>query len=127
MESCHPHRRLRGQNRATARPPAAMFVACVMTLFFVVVALWFGDRVEIGIGGTGREVDFNTLGYVVGCFVSILTLYLFLREDRKARDKLRYNDWGWLGARTVAVWLTLASWLLGGLHLWFWAQDLTRP
>lgn len=113
---------------AAARPPAFEFAACVATLIFVVAALRLGGVELIGVLNTGRDIDFNTIGYVVGCFVSIFVLYLFLRRDRRARDTLRYTDWpGPFGARTMAVTLTLASWLFGVLHLWFWAQDLTRP
>ena len=96
-------------------------------LAFALASFWLGARVEVGIASTGREVDFNTLGYVVGCFVSIWVLYLFLRSDRQARSTLRYNDWPGIGARTLMGWMTLCSWLGGALHLWFWAQDLTRP
>ena len=114
--------------RAAARPPAVQFAACVATLIFVVISLRLGGVKLMAILSTGRDIDFNTVGYVVGCFVSILALYLFLSRDRRARDTLRYTDWpGPVGARTLAVTLTLASWLVGGLHLWFWAQDLTRP
>lgn len=114
--------------RAAARPAAVQFAACVATLIFVVISLRLGDLKLMGILSTGRDINFNTIGYVVGCFVSILALYLFLSQDRRARDTLRYTDWpGPFGARTMAVTLTLASWLVGGLHLWFWAQDLTRP
>ena len=111
-----------------ARPPVAEFAACVATLIFVAVSLRLGGVELIGVLNTGRDIDFNTIGYVAGCFVSIFVLYLFLRKDRRARDTLRYTDWpGPFGARTMAVTLTLASWLFGVLHLWFWAQDLTRP
>lgn len=104
------------------------FAACIATLIFVVISLRLGGVKLMGILSTGRDIDFNTIGYAVGCFVSILALYLFLSRDRKARETLRYTDWpGPLGARTMAVTSTLASWLVGGLHLWFWAQDLTRP
>ena len=99
----------------------------VATLVFVAASFWLGSRVEIGILDTGREVDFNTLGYVVGCFVSSFVLYLFLREDIKARSTHRYSDWGLWRARTAAVWIAFLTWLGGLAHLWFWATDLTRP
>ena len=98
-----------------------------MVLAFTLMSYWLGARVEVGIASTGREVDFNTLGYVVGCFVSIWVLYLFLSADRQARSTLRYNDWRPVGALTLIGVTTLCSWVAGAAHLWFWAQDLTRP
>ncbi|WP_420626186.1 hypothetical protein [Candidatus Poriferisodalis sp.] len=99
----------------------------VATLVFVAASFWLGSRVEIGILDTGREVDFNTLGYVVGCFVNIAVLYRFLKADGKARATRRYSEWRYFGAKKVVNALTLCSWLLGALHLLFWARDLTRP
>ena len=110
-----------------AGPPLATFLAVVVTLAFVLVSFWLGNRAEIGILNTGREVDFNTLGYVVGCFVSIAVLYQFLKADGKARATRRYSEWRYFGVRKVVNLLTLCSWLLGALHLLFWARDLTRP
>lgn len=108
-------------------PPKASFAAAVVVLAFTLASYWLGARVEVGIAGTGREVDFNTLGYVVGCFVSIWMLYLFSSADQQARSTLRYNDWRPVGARTLIGVTTLCSWAAGAAHLWFWAQDLTRP
>lgn len=108
-------------------PPKASFAAAAAVLAFTLFSFWLGARAEVGIASTGREIDFNTLGYLVGCFISIWMLYLFLRADRQARSTLRYNDWPGIGARALIGWLTLCSWLGGALHLWFWAQDLTRP
>ena len=110
-----------------AGPPLASFVAVAATLAFTVFSFWIGSRVEVAILSTGREVDFNTLGYVVGCFVSIGALYLFLTADSKARATRRYSEWRFVKARTAVVWLTFGSWTLGALHLLFWARDLTRP
>ncbi|WP_419841674.1 hypothetical protein [Candidatus Poriferisodalis sp.] len=95
-------------------------------LLCTLLSFLLGARVEYGIAATGREVDFNTLGYLIGCFVSILTLYLFLKADNKARATLRYNDWR-PSARKMVGWATFGSWVFGALHLWYWAQDLTRP
>ena len=111
----------------SAGPPLASFAAVVATLIFTAVSFWIGSRAEIGILSTGREIDFNTFGYVVGCFVSIGALYLFLTADNKARATRRYSEWRFIKARTVVVWLTFGSWALGALHLLFWARDLTRP
>ena len=114
--------------RGAARPPLAPFLVCIAVFVFVVLALRLGEVNVSGILSTGRDIDFNTIGYGVGCFGSIGVLYWFLRDDRKARDTLRYTDWrGPISARPTAIWLTFASWIGGGLHLWFWAQDLTRP
>lgn len=111
----------------TARPPLVSFAAVVATLAFTALSFWIGSRVEVAILSTGREVDFNTLGYIVGCFVSIGALYLFLAADNKARATRRYSEWRFVKARTIVVWLTFGSWTLGALHLLFWARDLTRP
>ncbi len=108
-------------------PPKTSFAAAAAVLAFTLFSYWLGARAEIGIANTGREVDFNTLGYLAGCFASIWILYLFLRADRQARSTLRYNDWLGIGARALMGWMTLCSWVGGALHLWFWAQDLTRP
>ncbi|WP_419552434.1 hypothetical protein [Candidatus Poriferisodalis sp.] len=61
-------------------------------------SFWLGSRVEVGIPDTGREVDFNTLGYIVGCFVNIGVLYRFLKADGKARATRRYSEWRLCGA-----------------------------
>ncbi|WP_419552441.1 hypothetical protein [Candidatus Poriferisodalis sp.] len=110
-----------------AGPPVASFAAVVVTLVFVAASFWLGDRAEIGILETGREVDFNTFGYVVGCFVNIGVLYRFLKADGKARATRRYSEWRLFSARQAVVWMTLSTWALGAAHLIFWARDLTRP
>ena len=110
-----------------AGPPLASFAAVAATLAFTALSFWIGNRVAIGILSTGREVDFNTFGYVAGCFVSVLALYLFLTADNRARATRRYSEWHFAKARTAVVWLTFGSWALGALHLLFWAKDLTRP
>ncbi|MCY4518279.1 MAG: hypothetical protein OXB99_13690 [Acidimicrobiaceae bacterium] len=112
---------------AATGPPKTSFAAAAVVLAFTLCSYWLGARAEIGMANTGREVDFNTLGYLAGCFVSIWMLYLFLRADGQARSTLRYNDWPGIGARVLMGWMTLCSWVGGALHLWFWAQDLTRP
>ncbi|WP_428118882.1 hypothetical protein [Candidatus Poriferisodalis sp.] len=99
----------------------------VATLVFVAISFWLGSRVEIGILDTGREVDFNTLGYIVGCFVNIAVLYRFLKADGRARATRRYSEWRYFGARKAVNILAFGSWSLGALHLLFWARDLTRP
>lgn len=122
-----PSRRTAALIGDSAGPPLASFAAVVATLIFTAVSFWIGSRAEIGILSTGREIDFNTFGYVVGCFVSIGALYLFLTADNKARATRRYSEWRFIKARTAVVWLTFGSWTLGALHLLFWATDLTRP
>lgn len=110
-----------------AGPPFVGFVVAVATLVFTVLSFWVGNRAEIGILSTGREIDFNAFGYAVGCFVGIAALYGFLAADNKARATRRYSEWRFVRARTAVVWLTFGSWTLGAAHLLFWAKDLTRP
>ena len=116
-----------GPNGDATGPPVASFAAVAAVLAFTLVAFWLGDRVEIGILETGREIDFNTFGYAAGLFVSIFAMHRFLKADGKARATRRYSEWRLLKARSVVVWITLASWLAGVAHLLFWARDLTRP
>ena len=97
------------------------------TLACTALSFAIGGRAGVAILSTGRELDFNTLGYFLGCFVSIGTLYLFLTADNQARATRRYSEWRFIKARTAVVWLTLGSWMLGALHLLSWARDLTRP
>jgi len=110
-----------------AGPPVFSLAALVVVVAFTVVAFWLGHRASIGILDTGRSVDFNTLGYVVGCFVSIVALFRFLRADQRARDTRMYQSWRFGNARRIALWLAVSSWTLGAVHLLFWARDLTRP
>lgn len=108
-------------------PPILSFTAAIAVLAFTLVSFWLGDRVEIRILQTGREVDFNTFGWIVGCFVSIAVMHRFLKADGKARATRRYSEWRLLSARQAVVWMTVATWALGAAHLLFWAWDLTRP
>ena len=110
-----------------ARPSAVRFGLCLAVLAVTAVSFWVGAGAEVGIGSTGREADFNTVGYVAGCFASIFVLFLLLREENRRRAGLNYDDWRPVPVRALAVWVTFAAWALGGLHLWFWVLDLTRP
>lgn len=110
-----------------SRPPAIPTVAVLSVTALTAVCFFFGANDIAGIGSTGRSVDFNTLGYVLGCFAAIFTLYMFLVSDNKSRATLLYADWRPIGARSLVGWLTAASWMLGAFHLWFWSLDLTRP
>lgn len=108
-------------------PPVAHIVGVLLVTAFTAACFPFGSWDVIGIGGTGRDVDVNTIGYASGCFVGILMLYLFLVADNKKRATLRYSDWRVVTARKAVGWLTFGSWVFGAVHLWFWALDLTRP
>lgn len=110
-----------------ARPPVFSLAALVTVVAFTVAAFWLGHKASIGILDTGRSVDFNTLGYVVGCFVSIVALFRFLRADQRARDTRMYQSGRIGSARRIALWLAVGGWALGAVHLLFWARDLTRP
>jgi len=112
---------------AGSRPPTGWLAGAAATLGFTAVCFWIGSATVFAIGSTGREIDFNALGYFAGCFVSILMLYRFLVADNQARNTDRYSDWQVLGARRVIGWMTFAGWVLGAVHLWFWVLDLTRP
>jgi len=110
-----------------AGPPVFSLTALVVVVAFTAFAFWLGHRASVGILDTGRSVDFNTLGYVVGCFVSIVALFRFLRADQRARDTRMYSGWRFGSARRIALWLAVSGWALGATHLLFWARDLTRP
>ena len=112
---------------SSAGPPVFSLAALGVVVAFTIGAFWLGHRASIGILDTGRSVDFNTLGYVVGCFVSIVALFRFLRADQRARDTRMYQDWRFGNARRIALWLAVSGWVLGAAHLLFWARDLTRP
>lgn len=108
-------------------PPVVPVIGVLAVLSFVAVCFFLGDADLMRIADTGRAIDFNTIGYVTGCFVAVLSLYVFLVSDNKARATLRYADWSPIGARSTVGYLTAASWIMGAAHMYFWALDLTRP
>lgn len=112
---------------ASSHPPIIQAALCATVLLVVAACFVLGAGDLIRIGDTGRAVNYNTVGYVFGCFGGIFALYLFLVADNRSRATLRYADWRPFGARRSVGWITVASWAMGAAHLWFWALELTRP
>ena len=82
---------------------------------------------EVPIPGTQKALNRDAYGYIVGSFLSTMSLAVFLRSDGQARATMRYSDWKLLPARSLVPWITGVNWMLGATHLFFWAAELTRP
>ena len=103
-------------------PFAVITVVLILTLGLFAAPYW-----ETPVPFTTKEFTRNTYGYLMGSFLCIPPLAAFLRSDSRARATLRYTDWPVLSARRAVTWITVASWTLGAVHLFFWAAELTRP
>ena len=69
---------------------------------------------------------FNAAGFLVGALLGPVLLGWFLADDNARRAAGRYGDWPLLPARRLAQAVCALGWLLGGIHDFFLAQELTR-
>ncbi len=113
-------------NRNTVtRPPALLFsITCLLLL--ITLVLFRADGLDFGLPFTDRSGDRNTVGFLVGSVLGTAMLGAFLIQDNVRRATMRYSDWSFLSPRAFAPYITGATWALGVLHMFFWAQDLTR-
>ena len=82
--------------------------------------------IDFGLPFTDRSGDRNLIGFLIGSFSSTGVLGIFLIEDNKRRATFRYVDWSSISPRFLVPCFTLFSWLMGLVHVFFFAKELTR-
>ena len=68
----------------------------------------------------------NAVGFLVGSLLGPVMLGWFLADDNARRAAGRYGDWARLPVRRLSSVVCALGWLLGGVHFYFLAQELTR-
>ena len=68
----------------------------------------------------------NAAGFLVGSLAGPVMLGWFLADDNARRAAGRYGDWARLPVRRLASAVCALGWILGGVHVFFLAQELTR-
>ena len=67
----------------------------------------------------------HLISFLIGDFVSVIALGIFLWKDNETRSKGRYNDWT-ISSRTAGVAVVVFAWFLGGIHIFFLTLEWSR-
>lgn len=98
------------------RPPGTAFAAIVLS-FAVSAGCFF-------IGAKSDAKVLQSLGFLFGSFVSVISLAWFIVQDN-IRRSLPYRDWR-VSARSIAPWILIASWITGTANVFLLALDISR-
>lgn len=97
-----------------ARPPAV--AVGVQTALFVLAIAGFA------VSGLTYDVAIA----LVSVFGSVLAYGVTRMIDDRRRTSVGYSDWAVVSARSLALWLMLATWVIGLVHVYRAAIELTR-
>lgn len=98
------------------RPPELPFVALIAC--FAVSAVCFF------VGSNRDSSTLQTLGFLFGSFVSVVSLAWFIVQDNTNRS-LPYRDWR-VSARSMVPWILVGSWVTGTANVFLLALDISR-
>jgi hypothetical protein len=107
------------------KPSFSLFLVSV-AVFFLTLYMFVASGIDFALPFTDRSGDRNMIGFIIGSFSSTGILGIFLKEDNKRRSTFRYVDWSLISPRVLIPCFTLLSWLMGLLHVFFFAKELTR-
>ena len=105
-----------GGKGAEGRPPGLPFVA-LFTCLVVSAACFF-------LGSNQDSPILQTLGFLFGSFISVISLAWFIVQDNTNRS-LPYRDWR-VSARSMVSWILVGSWVTGTANVFLLALDISR-
>ena len=101
---------------ANRTPSRALFVGMVANLLVTFLILVFAKKTSI---------PGHVVGAIIGMFVSVVLLGIFRQKLNESRSDGRFADWR-IPASKSSVMVTVAVWVLGVLHLFLIATEISR-
>ena len=106
-----------GPPQKIGKPNLVLFALIVMCALIPLIGLPLASGSSTG--------PIHLFSFLVGDFVSVIALGIFLWKDNETRSRGRYNDWS-VSSRTAAVAVVVLAWFLGGIHIFFLALEWSR-
>ncbi len=106
----------RSKRTANQTPSRSLFAGMIVNLIVTFLILAFAE--ETSIPG-------HVVGAIIGMLVSVVLLGIFRQKLNESRSDGRFADWR-IPASKSSVMVTVAVWVLGVLHLFLIATEISR-
>ena len=94
-------------------------------LFALVALCALIPLIGLPLASGSKTGPIHFFSFLIGDFVSVIALGIFLWKDNETRSRGRYNDWA-ISSRTAGVSVVVFAWFLGGLHIFFLTLEWSR-